>query len=200
MHLNTLLHTAATSNCQQLYHRHNCCISGGPKAIAPLLHMTQERRITSVAGENQRALHPSACLMAGSACYLSWAASFQILPSVDGTSCFAPWQGADGSESAVPWGPPSSSHKLRVSKSCWAPGSGRQGESSSHRVQMTCLAGQRGCKAHWLCWSGVGWAPSGRLSPLLLPSQSPATWEEGNDKATKEQAYGQGTNSCQNWK
>lgn len=122
------------------------CLGGDPKIIVPLLCMTQERRTTCVAGKNQRATHPSACLMAGSACYLSRAV-FWILPSVACTSHFAPWQGADSSESAAPCGPHSSSHILRVSKSYWAPGSGSQGESVSCRVQITCLVGQRGVQS-----------------------------------------------------
>lgn len=176
------------------------CLGGDPKIIVPLLCMTQERRTTCVAGKNQRATHPSACLMAGSACYLSRAV-FWILPSVACTSHFAPWQGADSSESAAPCGPHSSSHILRVSKSYWAPGSGSQGESVSCRVQITCLVGQRGCKAYPTVqgWSRLSSFPKAATSPC--PGvESHVVIRKGNGKATKEHVKGQGTDSCQNWK
>lgn len=88
---------------------------------------------------------------------------------------------------------------LRVSKSYWAPGSGSQGESVSCRVQITCLVGQRGCKAYPTVqgWSRLSSFPKAATSPC--PGvESHVVIRKGNGKATKEHAKGQGTDSCQN--
>lgn len=122
------------------------------------------KKITFVAGKNQRAPHPSACLTAGSARCLSGAVQFGI-PLLQLAPPARPRQER---ELRTRRSPP-----VTESRCC---GGGDPG-TASHRVRITRLAARRRCKAlpTALFWSQN--APSQRLPPLLPCGANPASRE-----------------------
>lgn len=154
--------------------------------------MTQEKRITSATGRNQRAPHPSACLLAGSVCfYREW--PIWIPAPAARTSALPLPRAGSGPRAAAPPRPRAS-----------------PGPAACVGMALQEKPLPRGCKWHVQqpregakhtpprC-SGSSSAPSRRLPPLLPCGAQPCmVGRERHGKPGREQSKGEGTNSFWN--